>query len=53
MALGFGFGTSWHTVTISCCTAAHLQAINKTSEVIECTHSRVDLDRILGLQVGG
>lgn len=28
----------------------YLQAINRTSEIIECTHSRVDLDRILGLQ---
>ncbi len=28
-----------------------LQAINRTSEIIECTQARVDLDRILGLQV--
>ncbi len=26
------------------------QAINRTSEIIECQHSKVDLDRILGLQ---
>lgn len=27
-----------------------LQSINRTTEIIECQHSKVDLDRILGLQ---
>lgn len=39
-----------HTTDTPCADEQNPQAINKTTEIIECQHSKVDLDRILGLQ---